>query len=378
MPLSRLRDIFESNLEVYDSYLLDTLLATYYSNSLPDDRVWLFVIGQPSSSKSLLMSSFEDLPDYYPLGKITPKTLASGYKNFEGIALEIKGKVVCLNDMAPLLTMDQKSKLEIWGQLRELYDGVVRQQTGTGVNIKYNDIFVTLIANATPALDSQRSIFNQLGNREIIYRLPERDFTENQKIIDKLYMNGFTTEKIKKDLKNAVSCFFKDLQPIQVNLDKNTYNFLHNVAWFISNMRATADYDYYTGELVSEVVREEPIRVFKMLRKLVISLLSLDENYPAERIQKILRRIAVSSSQPYRVKILQALNSTKVEGDYSSSEIARIIGLGTKSTLSQLWTLHALKLVDVYQSEDVGYKPDYRWSIREEGEKLYKLLKYEV
>lgn len=376
MPIEGLRDVFQMNLEVYDDCLLDTLLATYISNSLDDDPVWLFVVGQPSSSKSLLLSAFEELPDYYALGKITPKTLASGYRDFKGIAEEIRGKVVCINDLGPLLTMDNKAKNEIWGQFRELYDGKVLQQTGTGVKIKFDDIFITLIANATPALDSQRSVFNQLGNREIIYRLPERSFEDNQKIITKLYLTKYTSEKIKRELKAAVNGFFQGFEPVNVEMDKNTYNFLHEVAWFVSNMRATGEYDFYTGELISDVIREEPIRVFKMFHKLIVALNNIQENYPLERMKKIIKRIVVSSCQPHRIRILQILGGIKiVEDDYSSSEIARLCKIGTKSVLSQLWTLYALNLINMRVDETVAYKPDYCWSIREEGRKLYSLLK---
>lgn len=376
MSLDRLREIFQRNLEIYDDCLLDTLLATYLSNSMEDDPIWLFVVGQPSSSKSLLLSAFEGLPDYYSLGKITTKTLASGYRDYQGIAPEIRGKVVCINDLGPLLTMDSKAKNEIWGQFRDLYDGKVRQDTGTGVHIKFDDIFITLIANATPVLDGQRSIFNHLGNREIIYRLPERSFEENQKIITKLYMTGYTTEKIKSDLSAAVNSFFDGFEPVDVELGKETYEFLHKIAWFVANMRATGEYDFYTGELISDVIREEPIRVFKMLRKLIISLNNLEENYPDERIKKIIKRVVVSSCQPHRIRILQILGSAKVaEDDYSSSEIAKLCKVGNKSVLSQLWTLFALGLVNMRVDETVAYKPDYRWSLREEGKNLYSILK---
>lgn len=374
--LEELHRVFKNNLEVYDDGLLDTLLATYYSNSLPDDPIWLFVIGQPSSSKSVIMSAFENLDDYYPLGRITPKTLASGFSGYKGIAEDIRGKVVCMNDMGPLLTMNPQAKLEIWGQFRELFDGIVRQKTGNGVEINLTDIFITMIANATPSMDSQRSIFNQLGNREIIYRLKDRDLAENQKIIDKMHLNKITSEEFKLNLSTAVKSFFAQLKPVGIRTpDKETKDFLLKVSWFIANMRATGDYDFYTGEILSDVVREEPIRVFKMLSKLLVSLLALDPEYSMDKAKKILRRIAVSSCQPKRIRILQILNSLNIGNcDIASSEVARMCKMGKKPVLNQLWTLFALGLIEMEEVIEGNYKPEFRWSINDKGRDLYSLL----
>lgn len=379
-----LQDIYDScrmALRVYDSCFVDLFLATYLSNKLPDDPIWMFFIGSPSSGKSLFMRCVEDRDDFYPIDRVTPNTFISGSPFYPGIAPELNGKVACFNDLGSILGMDPLKKQDIWSQMRGLYDGKISRAFGNKPPITYNDLHVTIIANTTPSIDNERSIFAELGSREIMYRLDDWTDEELDEIADNID-SGNSTDQIKDCLAEVVGRFLDNCSPGNVApLDGEIKNRLKAYANFITYMRATCRYDRYTGDCINSPTRESWSRLYKSFQKLSKCLLSMDSEYPLPKLLRIMRHIVVSCSQPGRLKMFAILNSTK-EGpgiehnevsEWSTYELSNIVHLGEKSCYSQLATLSFLGLV-VRRRIEENYRREYKWTVTSKGRKLWSTI----
>lgn len=378
--LAEVHSVCKEALKVYDPFYAETFIASYISNRLPDDPIWIFFVGPPSSNKSLFMRCIEDLPDYKQMSKMTPNSLISGSPTYPGLITEINGKVLCFNDFGAILSMDTKDKLEIWGQIRELYDGKLSRAVGNKPPMEYNGIKVSLIANTTAAIDRERAIFAKLGSREIMYRLKKHTRSES-KLTTRNLIN-YNTDDIKNAITSVLVPFIENLNPSQVfPISDELADWIDEVAYFVGVMRAPATYDQYTGEVAGFVDEEETPRLVKTFVKLYRCLKSLDPNYPDERAKQIILHIAISTSQPIRVRLLSVLCSVKDNPcvsynepqQWSTYELSKVIGIGEKACISQLATMSALGVVNMIQTND-RYRPEYKWEITKAGREIFSII----
>ena len=229
----------------------------------------------------------------------------------------------------------------MWAQLRDLYDGKAGVQTGSGVDAEYDDIWVTLMAGSTPAIDSQILIFQNLGTRELIWR---SDTEETEKLKEKVWENEEAEELMREQLKEAVSSFLHGREIKELEIGDGMKEKLWEMARYVCYMRATAKADSYTGELMGDVHPEKPTRIFKQFKRLYIALKSLDEDYPDSRALNIIAHVAESSSNPLRIKVYRALEDS--DASMSTSEIANALKIGKKTVKTELSALFNMGVVE--------------------------------
>ena len=122
----------------------------------------------------------EDAPGVWPLSSLTPQTLLSGF--------ERKGKdkrppasmllqigpfgILAFKDLTTVLTMHREARAQIIGQLREVADGRTEKSFGNGLRLEWEGK-LGLVAGVTPVIDEQHAFLAVMGERFVLYRMPE-------------------------------------------------------------------------------------------------------------------------------------------------------------------------------------------------------------
>jgi hypothetical protein len=370
--LADLHEIYKNLLYVEDTKRIDIVLAAALSRKLKGIPIWLIIVGPSGDMKSVQLTSLID-EHVYLLHNLTSKTLVNGYKDkvkHPDLAPKLNGKLVVIPDMAQLLKLPPVEKAELWGQLRDLYDGYAGKVSGQGSDAKYKDLKITLLAGSTPSIDGQILVHQDLGTRELIYRT--KGNKNKEKVMQKCFENEEMEEEIKKKLVDVTTSFLKQTKIKREFIPEKILKEIKKIAIYITYMRATAEYDQYSHGLRNIVYPEEPTRIVKQLKRIYVCLMSLADDYLEDRALEILREIARSSSFPIRIKVFEYLLSQETSS--STSKVAESLKIGkatAKRELSMLWNVG---IVDC-KKESTNFPDKFIdfWNINKENEVLSRL-----
>lgn len=345
--LNELYTVYKKWLYLEDTKRIDIVLATYLTQYLEGTPIWLVLVGNSGDGKTEQVMALKDCENFKVLHKISSRALVSGMKDAPDLAPELNGKVVVFPDMAQILQLSPQDKAEIWSQLRDLYDGYAGTASGTGKRVQYEGLRVTLLACSTPKIDSQILVHQDLGTRELIYRT--EDVIEQGMLMQMAMDNEEQEVKMKKELSQITHNFLKDKRSVKRELSPEEVSELQNIALFIAQSRATAEYDSYTDELRNFVYPERPTRVVKQLKRIYMALLSLEDGYKSDRAFQILWHLGKSCAFPVRSALFEFFIRDFINTNYpkecSISKVANSLLIGkrtAKRELSILWSMGIL------------------------------------
>lgn len=373
ITLEQLHNKYKELLYIEDTKRIDVVLATALSRKMEGIPLWLILVGASGDMKSVQLNAIED-ENVMVLHNLTSKTIVNGYADklkFPDLAPEMDKKLIIIPDMAQILKLPPNEKAELWGQLRDLYDGLAGKLSGMGSRSKYKDLHITLLAGSTPAIDGQILVHQDLGTRELIYRT-EGNKNKND-VMWKCFKNESEEKSIKEELKNITTSFIRNREIKREDISKEILEEIMNIAGYVTYMRASAEIDQYTNTLRNDVYPEEPTRISKQLKRMYICLKSLSDNYPEKKALEILWKIGKSSAFPLRIKIFEYLLNNINE--FSTSQIAEKLHIGKSTAQRELSVLWNMNLVDCRKQEtnypDKFY--DY-WKINKKHEFIQKIL----
>ena len=190
-PLEAAKRVYRKWLRLPDDRVLDFVFGVVLANRLQGgDPVWGGLVGASGDTKTEILRSLEspddrqnrDDPDriIYSLSGLTSKTLISGLPatmnddREPSLLLQLKGKILVIKDLTPLITGPRDTRSEVLGQLRDAYDGYSAKSFGTGETKSFDSRFGMLFG-VTPFIETCWPIINQLGERFLYYRCSDVD-----------------------------------------------------------------------------------------------------------------------------------------------------------------------------------------------------------
>lgn len=377
--LNELYLVYKKWLWLEDTKRIDVVLATYLTQYLEGTPIWLIIVGNSGDGKTEQVMALSKCPNFKILHNMTSKTLVSGNPKVDDLAPELDKKLVVIPDMAQLLQLSPQEKGELWGQLRDLYDGFAGKNSGAGKRASYDNLRITLIACSTPKIDSQILVHQDLGTRELIYRT--EDLSDDISLMNYAMRNESQEKKMKQELQDITFNFLKDKRIVQKELDEDEVEQLQNIAMFVVQSRATAEWDSYSNELRNFVYPERPTRIIKQLKRMYLSLLSLEENYSKERAYGILWHIAKSSAFPLRIRIFEHfirnfINFNYIE-EFTTSKISDILLIGKRSAQRELFILWNMGIITKRESLDGNrWEPTQYWKLNLSNKYIESYLKF--
>jgi len=349
VTLDDVHKTYKKLLHIEDTNRIDIILAVALSMKLEGIPIWMILVGPSGDMKSVQLNSIRG-KDVYVLHNFTSKTIVNGFKDkkkFPDLAPELHNKLVIIPDMAQILKLPPNEKGEVWGQLRDLYDGFAGKLSGQGSRARYENLKVTLLAGSTPAIDSQILVHQDLGTRELIYRTEGNK--DKNRVMEKCFENEEFEKKINEELREITRKFLDICKTKRADVSANVLEEIKSMALYITYMRATAEFDNYTHELRNYVYPEEPTRIAKQLKRIYVCLKSLSKDYFDAKALKILWHIARSSAFPVRTSIFDLLLDSKEE--LSTSAIAEKLNVGKATIKRECGVFENMGIVDCRRQE---------------------------
>jgi len=333
-----------------DYRYLDLLLALRISaKSNSKNPLWFIIIGPSSSGKTSIMSlAVDDGTNTLEMNTMTSKTLIHGNAKSEIIGPYLHNRLWVIKDLAEVLSKNHEERNQIFGQLRNLYDGYLEKADGmTGLK-KLTGLYTTFLAASTPNYDEQSSHYNALGTRELVFRINE---VSNKNIFEKLSDIDFDYKKASKFARDIFNCYVekREMQE-ELEIPKDVDNIIRELCEFLPIARASGKTDRQTNELSFNVHPEKAGRIYLQIRRLYRALKSIHDDYTDEEAIDIIRKVVFDSADPYRIQILRAIkkyiDETKVEDkprkQFTSYNLRKICDLGNAVIISNLEILTAL------------------------------------
>lgn len=371
--------VYRKWLYLEDTKRIDIVLAAFLTQYLTGTPIWLLLVGNSGDGKTEQVMALRKCDNFKILHNLTSKTLVTGTKDAPDLAPELNGKVVVIPDMAQILQLAPQDKAEVWAQMRDLYDGFAGKNAGTGKRTNYENLRITLLGCSTPKIDSQILVHQDLGTRELIYRT--EDIEDQTALMQMAMRNEDQEDKMKQELSEITFNFLKDKKIIYKELLDEEVTELENIAMFIAQSRATAEYDSYTDELRNFVYPERPTRIIKQLKRLYLALFSLESEYSSQRAFQILWHLGKSCAFPVRIGIfehfIRNFINTRRNERYSTSKVANILLLGkrtAKRELSILWNMKILIREEI--EEGNRFQPTEYWQLNLTNKFIESYLKF--
>ena len=370
--LSDVYDAYRKYLYVKDTKRIDIIFAVALTRPIKGTKVWLLIIGNSGDWKSEQLVALDDSQEvtsvqmyqgepietttkvyngnFHLISSFTPRTLITGMKKSQDLAPKLRDKVVLIPEMSQILKLPPNDKAEMWAQLRDLYDGKASKNTGGGKNVSYDNLNVTLIGGSTQSIDSQILIHQDLGSRELVWRTNLDNSDEGlDETMNKCLENEKNEVQMRDELKDITFDFLATHKYIPMNeLPPEINQKIKRMVQYLRFLRAPAELDTFTGELLGKPHPEMPTRVYKQYIRIYYALKSLDPEYSDERALEVLEYLTKSSCFPNRVKLFdKMLDMHTIDGlaEYTSFELAQNVGIGRKAVTRELNVLWGCDLI---------------------------------
>jgi len=291
-------------------------LAVTISPYLPGEPIWLFLIGPPSSGKTTIIEAFGTSNLYCESqSQLHSKMLVSGWKSADGkdasFLPKLKKRTLLIKDYTTVVSMDHRAQEELYGILRDAFDGTFKKQYGNRLVRAFTDIKFGMIAGVTRVIhgDSRSS----LGERFLkIEYLEEDEFNETHHI--HAAMDSYHRKEERGKLLERTTLGYIDNLITNVpssdalpEVPKEFRDKIVKLALLVSHLRAQVDRRgddsllYRPGKEIASRVSVQMTKITQCL------MLVLNKQQPDEEIYRVLRKLSLDSCVPFNVEFTRIL-----------------------------------------------------------------------
>lgn len=263
---------------------IDIMLAVAVSQHIDGEPLWMFLVGPPGSAKTETLNSLSWISNTYMTSSVTPHSLISGANWSKGedpsLIPRLNGKVMVIKDFTSILAMRDTEKDEIFGILRDAYDGRCGKEFGNGVIRNYESRF-TILAAVTPSIYALSSNHTALGERFLKFGIGDNLIHRSEEQIIERAINNINQEtSMRSDLADVVNGFIsRRLRLAAISngslpaLSTEYQRRVIALARFGARMRGTVTRDTYRNDIItSRPSAEVGSRLGKQLAKLCQAL----------------------------------------------------------------------------------------------------------
>lgn len=312
-------------LDAYDDlYCMDVGLresatiasAVLLSRKIPGDPLWMFLVGPPSSGKTVIVESFAaDKEHCESLSKLTSTALVSGWKDPEDPDREVsifpllRDRALLVKDWTAVMSLGGGDQEALYGMLRDAYDGYVRVRYGHGKLVDITDVYFPLLAAVTDAIKGKNR--SHLGERFLRCEIlgPGHD---TEAILDAALDSLVMTE----GRKAKIASLGAKISQVQVDtrvdpnslpsLEPDVREKLKALSLVIGFVRTVVDTD--GDELTHRPRPEGGARVAKQLAKLGTSLaLLLQKKTVDEDCYQLMKKVGLDTVNGLGLETVQAV-----------------------------------------------------------------------
>lgn len=347
--LANVVDAFRKWMYIPDPGALLTVLSVVVANKMPGDPVWLLIVGPPGCGKTEMLQPLSALPSMHPAATLTEASLLSGTPKREradaatGGLLRLMGVfgIILLKDFGSVLSMQHESRAVVLAALREVFDGSWTRHLGTdgGRTLTWSGK-CGLIGGCTPAVDSHHAVMASLGERFLLYRLPEAQADD---LADAALGHVGSERSMRQELTNAVVAWSEALslptEPIPIPSGDRA--FVIALSTLVVRCRSSVERDRYSREIDFVPDAEAPGRLARTLAQVLAAMTVIGISEPERR--RLVRKIGLDCIPALRRRALEHLASTR--DTESTTAIATALDHPTVTVRRSLEDLAAHKVI---------------------------------
>ena len=334
---------------------IDVMYGSVFANRLSGDPLWMFLVGPPGCGKTEQLMTLNEAPLITTTTSVTSASLISGANFFGGgdpsLIPRLDSRVLVIKDFTTILTTHQQERDQIFGILRDAYDGQVEKFFGTGVHRRYESRF-GIIAGVTPVIEEYSSMASVLGERFVKYRFPARSAESEKNIIRKALRNIAKEPALRAHLMEVSSeTLNRPCDPEKPPaIDDDTIEILIGLSLWIARLRGVVSREKFTGQVLYRPVPEMGTRLAKQLTKLAMGIAMFHHRDYLE-LSDLRASIQVArDSAPDMVEIIvQQLFIRSKENFATTKDIASWTHVPEATVLKFLRDLYLLRVVQMHK-----------------------------
>ena len=341
---------FDEERYMYDEEGLEIVCAATIANFLPESvSVWLVLIGASGSGKTDFLEIFRGHDKTQFESKMTGQTLFSGKKGVAHKIWQFNDKCIFVKDLAPMQGGSGDDLKNLFGYLRDAYDGNVDVSWGSGQADAHWEGKFGLIAASTFSIDAELWKFSALGERWIrVNLMSSNEITETltHRANNNRYGQGEVIALLREKAHAFLNTYIAKAQTISaenpIEFREELLNQVERIAIVSAKLRTPVRMNSQ-GKYIQSNQPEEPTRLVKQLRALAeSSALVHDRKDVTVEDMKLVLRVAYDGITNRRQRILRAL----LEGKTSVREIAEYVGGANGTIERELQMLQEIKVVE--------------------------------
>lgn len=302
---------FSKHLFLCDDKCLEVLFGSAFANRMKSDPLWLFFVGPPGSAKTELVMSLSGAQGSFKVSTLTSKALVSGH-NARGDSSWLPlmdGKLVLIKDWTSILSKPEAERFEIYGALREIFDGHYAKLFGMGDKREYNSKF-GLLAAVTHAIEHDAKQNATLGERFLRFNMIDHKARDSRREICRRALLSITHEsKMREHLKqvSAEVLSYNGVEPPKISDSDEQY--LIDLAIWLSQIRTPVTRNPYRLENIHFTSKPEVgTRPVKQLAILAMGIAQYKrEKVITRETLNTVTRVAIDSAPSDYASIISAL-----------------------------------------------------------------------
>lgn len=341
-PISytELEDTYKKWLILKNCDAIASMFATCFANRLQGDPVWIMYVGPPGDGKSEMIMTLNRNYTIETVSTLTHAALICGLRSPTGedhsLLKKLDGRMLVIKDLTGILTGNPLARDEIFGTLREAYDGYVERVFAFGKKSYYTHFGI--IAGVTPVIESLSGGFSSLGERFIKHRfsgeakiLEHEEQDRIQRVFDNIDQESSMRLELQKVATRMLNRPMPEILP-DFNNDETT-GVIKNLAMFVAKMRGSVPIDKFSNVQTSKPITEIGTRLAKQFMKLAIGLaIYYEDTVIGEKELRIIRLLAKDTCPDRITDIIEALYK---EENQNTDHKIDVLWFMEKTNLSQ-------------------------------------------
>jgi hypothetical protein len=248
--------------------------------------------------------------------------------------------------------MNRDARAQLLAALREIYDTAWTRHVGTdGGRTLHWTGKVGMVGGVTPTIDRHHAVMGAMGERFVLYRLPEVD--PNVQARQALSHAG-RERRMRKELAAAVAHLFEIAADKPRELDEPERVRLIDLATLVVKARSAVERDGYTREIELVPGPEAPTRIITVLDRMLAGLDVI--GVARNDAWKVVTKLALDSVPALRLAVIYSL----MEGQKDTNQVATDVRHPAQTTRRSLEDLVAHGLVEL---ERQGEGKAHLWSL---------------
>ncbi len=368
---------FERWLYLPDPGALYATLGAVAANHLPGNAVWILLVGPPGGGKSEIIISLNGLPNVHPAATITEAALLSATPQREktsgahgGLLRQIGDfGIIAAKDFGSVLSMRGESRTATLAALREVYDGAWTRLMGTDGGKTYSwSGKVGFVAGCTPTIDRHHAVMGAMGERFLLYRLPETDPTAAAR---GALRHAGREREMQVELAAAVGQVLASRAQPRPTTEAER-ELLVSLAELAARSRSAVERDSYSREIELIPDSEVPTRLVLQLERLLAGLDSIGAS--RDDAWRVVRKAALDSIPASRFAVMVKLRAS--EEPIGMPRIAGEIGYPDSTAKRALEDLAAHGIA--VRATDAAGTRAAAWTLTRRARKLWAACDSEI